>query len=69
MVQERKAGEKKTAEKAHVTEVCEEEIDFALATEHREDLSEFTKEALNCAALVALVQLQEKYGYKFTEKS
>ena len=51
MMQERKTGEKKTGEEAHVTEVCEEEIDFALAAEHREDLSEFTKEAMNCAAL------------------
>ena len=51
MLQERKSVEKKTGEELHVIKVLEEEIDFALAAEHREDLSEFTREAMNCAAL------------------
>ena len=42
--------EKKKAEEFHLTESVEE-IDFALAAQHETELSQFTREARNCAAL------------------
>jgi transposase InsO family protein len=45
-----KVGEKKKEQEAHLTQ-HEEEIDFALAAQHKSDLSLFTREARNCAAL------------------
>ena len=45
-----KDDEKKKVEESHLTDSLEE-IDFALAVQHKTELSQFTREARNCAAL------------------